>query len=155
MTQRCSGVPLLCRVLLSNRCNFNNLRMVPKSLPSCAGQLRSWPALQGSPNYAAKHLATSVGTLPQQSGSPPNLPGLARPRNWELVPVCSGRSRTSAQNITATRSPSVAPVVLLHLPQWQSDQLLVGQKQKQKRRIYAKRKYRAVHAFARSRCLGI
>ncbi len=49
-----------------------------------------------------------------------------------------------------------APLVLLPLPQWQSDQeVLVGQNQKQKRRLYAKRKCHAIHSFARSRCLGI
>src|SRR6266542_5951103 len=58
----------------------------------------------------------------------------ARPfssQKLETCTVCSGRRRISTQNITATGSPSVAPLVLLHLPQWQSDQeLVVGQNQK-------------------------
>jgi len=48
---------------------------------------------------------STVRTSLQQSGSP--SAAHSRRRNWILVPVCSGRRRTSAQNIAATRLPSV------------------------------------------------
>jgi hypothetical protein len=45
-------------------------------------------------------------------------------------------------------SPSFATIAV-------QQEILVGQNQKQKRRLYAKRKCHAIHSFARSRCLGI
>ena len=96
-----------------------------------------------------------MGTSPQLSGSPPTLAALSRRRNGKLYLFVPAEDVLAHKTFTAIGA-SVAPLVLLHLPQWQSDQeLLVGQNQKQKRSLYAKWKYHAVHAFARSRCLGI
>ena len=99
--------------------------------PSCASRLRNQFASQ----YRSRHrLSCGSGannwTSPQLSGSPPNLPALSRRRNGKLYLFVPAEDVLAHKTFTAIGA-SVAPLVLLHLPQWQSDQeLVVGQNQK-------------------------